>query len=91
LGKVKKEMNTTLTLTLEEELFESASKYAEERGQSLSELVENYLRLITSEGQVYYPDQLSDRVRRMRGMIAMEPGANLGDILEEELGKKFDD
>jgi hypothetical protein len=35
-------MNTKLTLTLEKEVIEIAKKYAKEKGQSLSEIVENY-------------------------------------------------
>lgn len=40
-------MNTKLTLTIEKEGIEIAKKYAKEKGQSLSELVENYPKWIT--------------------------------------------
>ena len=40
-------MNTKLTLTIEKEVIQIAKAYAKEKGQSLSELVENYLKLST--------------------------------------------
>ena len=40
-------MNTKLTLTIEKEVIETAKEYAKEKGQSLSEMVENYFKLIT--------------------------------------------
>lgn len=42
-------MNTKLTLTLEQSVIESAKRYAQEKGRSLSDIIENYLRLITQE------------------------------------------
>lgn len=38
-------MNTKLTLTIAQEVVESAKGYAKEKGQSLSDIVENYLKL----------------------------------------------
>lgn len=35
-------MNTKLTLTIEKEVIATAKAYAKEKGQSLSDLVENY-------------------------------------------------
>lgn len=40
-------MNTKLTLTLEKEVIEIAKIYAKEKGQSLSEMVENYFKFVT--------------------------------------------
>ncbi len=42
-------MNTKLTLTIEKEVIQIAKEYAKEKGQSLSDLVENYFKLITTE------------------------------------------
>ncbi|WKN42377.1 DUF6364 family protein [Tunicatimonas pelagia] len=42
-------MNTKLTLTIEKEIIEIAKKYAKEKGQSLSEMVENYLKFVTAD------------------------------------------
>jgi len=42
-------MNTKLTLIMEQSLIEKTKKYAKENGRSLSDLIENYLKLIISE------------------------------------------
>lgn len=42
-------MNTKLTLTIEQTIIEKAKKYAGGKGRSLSDIVENYLKVITKE------------------------------------------
>lgn len=42
-------MNTKLTLTIEQKIIEKAKIYAKEKGRSLSDIIENYLKVITKE------------------------------------------
>ena len=42
-------MNTKLTLTIEQTIIEKAKKYAKGEGRSLSDIIENYLKVITKE------------------------------------------
>ncbi len=42
-------MNTKLTLTIEQSLIDKAKKYAKGKGRSLSDIVENYLKVIIKE------------------------------------------
>lgn len=42
-------MNTKLTLTIEKTLIEKAKQYAKGKGRSLSDIVENYLKIIIRE------------------------------------------
>ncbi len=42
-------MNTKLTLIIEQSLIQSAKKYAKRKGRSLSDIIENYLKVITKE------------------------------------------
>lgn len=42
-------MNTKLTLSIDEDVVQKAKDYAKANGRSLSDLIENYLRGITSE------------------------------------------
>ncbi|MHC1776438.1 MAG: DUF6364 family protein [Lentimicrobium sp.] len=42
-------MNTKLTLTIQQSVIEEAKKYARARGRSLSDIIENYLKAITSD------------------------------------------
>lgn len=67
-------MNTKLTLTIEKEVIEIAKEYAQEKGQSLSELVENYFKFITSNKREIKPSNLSLRVQRLRGIISKKYG-----------------
>lgn len=42
-------MNTKLTLTIDKSLIDKAKLYAKDKGRSLSNIVENYLRVIVKE------------------------------------------
>lgn len=46
-------MNANLTLTIEQQIIEKAKRYAKSKGQSLSDIIENYLRLITNRSERY--------------------------------------
>jgi len=81
-------MNTKLTLTIEKEVIQIAKKYAKEKGQSLSDLVENYFKLITNERRPIKSDELSPRIKRLRGIIKTKKELNYKQILTEELLKK---
>ena len=82
-------MNTKLTLTIEKEVIRIAKEYAKEKGQSLSDLVENYFKLITNEKRVLKSEELSPRVKRLRGIIKTKSELNYKQILTEELLKKY--
>jgi hypothetical protein len=42
-------MNTKLTLTIEQTIIVKAKKYANNKGRSLSDIIENYLKAITKD------------------------------------------
>lgn len=82
-------MNTKLTLTIEKEVIDVAKVYAKEKGQSLSEMVENYFKILTSERGEFQERQLSSKVRKLRGIIRVDKNLNYQEILTEELSKKY--
>ncbi len=82
-------MNTKLTLTIEKKVIETAKEYAKEKGQSLSEMVENYFKLVTVKRRQIKPEQLSPRIQRLRGIIKTDKKLNDKQILTEELSKKY--
>jgi hypothetical protein len=45
-------MNTKLTLSLDKAVIEEAKKFASEKGSSLSELVENYFKLLIEKDEL---------------------------------------
>lgn len=83
-------MNSKLTLTLEKDVIEVAKTYAKEEGISLSEMVENYFRLLTADKRQIKPRQLSPKVQKLRGIIHSEHPIDFKKVLEEELIKKYD-
>lgn len=82
-------MNTKLTLTLEKEVIEMAKNYAKEKGQSLSEIVENYFKFVTVQRAQIKEKQLSPKVRKLRGILKTDSNLDYKQILTEELSKKI--
>jgi len=82
-------MNTKLTLTIEKEVIEIAKEYAKEKRQSLSELVENYFKMITVNRRKVNPKQLSPKVQKLRGILEINGNIDYKQILTEELSKKY--
>ena len=63
-------MITKLTLTIEEEVIDSAKDYTKSKGKSLSKIVENYLRLISSKEQKS-EFILSPKLSKLLGVISL--------------------
>lgn len=82
-------MNTKLTLTIEKEVIKIAKEYAKEKGQSLSEIVENYFKFVTTKRVKLKEKQLSPKVRKLRGIIKTNESFDYKKILTEELSKKY--
>lgn len=81
-------MTTKLTLTIEHTVIDSAKKYAREKGKSLSDIVENYLKSISvSEESV---QTLSPRVAKLMGSVKFPEDFDykkeLGKVLREKHG-----
>lgn len=79
-------MTMKLTLTIEEKVVSSAKKYAQKNGKSLSSLVENYLKYISSKE----PDlnSLSPMVNKLMGVIKHPENFNYKTALSDSLAKK---
>ncbi len=82
-------MNTKLTLTIEKEVIKVAKEYAKEKGQSLSEMVENYFKFITVKRVELKEKQLSPKVQKLRGIIKTDESFDYKQVLTEELSKKY--
>lgn len=62
-------MTTKLTLTIEEKVITSAKKYAQKKGKSLSNLVENYLKSISDKETDL--NAISPKVTKLMGVIKL--------------------
>ncbi|MEQ9289414.1 MAG: DUF6364 family protein [Cyclobacteriaceae bacterium] len=82
-------MNTKLTLTIEKEVIDIAKEYAKGKGQSISEMVENYFKFVTKKRMKMKEKKLSPNVRKLRGIIKTDDSFDYKKILTEELSKKY--
>ena len=80
-------MTTKLTLTIEEKVIVSAKKYAQKKGKSLSNLVENYLKSISSKETDL--NTLSPKVTRLMGAIKLPPDFDYKTSLQNSILKKY--
>jgi hypothetical protein len=80
-------MTTKLTLTMENIVIDSAKKYARQKGKSLSDIVENYLKSI-SNYEVTMED-LSPKVAKLKGVIKLPEDFDYKKEIGHALAKKY--
>jgi len=81
-------MNTKLTLTIEQTIIEKAKKYANGKGRSLSDIVENYLRAITKEDNIESYD-LTPIVKSLKGTFKAPKNIDYKKELSKGLTEKY--
>lgn len=79
-------MTTKLTLTIEQDVIKTAKSYAQNKGRSLSELIENYLKTLVSKEK--NKDELSPRVKRLVGAVKLPKDFDYKKELENAIAKK---
>ena len=80
-------MNTKLTLTIEQSIIEKAKSYAKEKGRSLSDIIENYLKAITTEQRVI--EDFSPLVNSLRGSFKAPENFDYKKELSQGLSEKY--
>jgi hypothetical protein len=78
-------MTTKLTLNIKHQVIKSAKRYAKEEGRSLSELVENYLRTISTGEDS--KEEISPRVKRQVGSIKLTENIDYKKSLSDAITK----
>jgi hypothetical protein len=81
-------MNTKLTLTIEQTLIEKAKEYAKLKGRSLSDIVENYLKMIVKEEDVVVKHS-TPIANSLRGSFKAPKDFNYKEELTKGLAKKY--
>jgi hypothetical protein len=79
-------MNTKLTLTIEQTIINKAKIYAKGKGHSLSDIIENYLKVITKE-EVKSEIEITPIVRSLKGSFKAPSSFDY----KKELAKKLSD
>lgn len=80
-------MNTKLTLTIEQSIIERAKSYAKGKGRSLSEIIENYLKAITSEQKA--TEDISPITKSLRGSFKAPDNFDYKNELSKALKEKY--
>ena len=81
-------MNTKLTLTIEESVIMKAKHYAKSRGRSLSDIIENYLQMITRDNPD--PDiNITPLVKSLKGSFNAPADLDYKEQLSKGLSDKY--
>lgn len=81
-------MNTKLTLTIEHAVIERAKSYAKDKRRSLSDIVENYLKVITNE-ETERKDEITPLVKSLKGSFKAPPEFDYKKELTKSLSGKY--
>jgi hypothetical protein len=81
-------MNTKLTLTIEQSIIEKAKKYASGKGRSLSDIIENYLKIITKDEQTR-EIELTPIVKSLKGTFKEPRNFDYKKELSKRLAEKY--
>ena len=80
-------MITKLTLTLNQEVIDSAKAYAKRNGKSLSAIVENYLRSLDRESEK--KEALAPEVKRLLGSVKLSKDFDYKKDLQAAILNKY--
>lgn len=81
-------MSTKLTLTIDENVIEKAKKYAKSKHNSLSNIIENYLKTLVVEDK-NETTELSPIVKSLKGSFKAEKDFDYKKELAKSLSDKY--
>ena len=81
-------MNTKLTLTIEHSIIEKAKVYAKDKGWSLSDMIENYLKVITKD-EVNSQKEITPLVKSLKGSFSAPSDFDYKKELAKGLTQKY--
>ena len=79
-------MNKKLTISVDDSTIERAKEYAKSKGQSLSEIIENYLKLISRKTD---KPQVSSKISRLKGTVKLSKETDYKELLKEAISDKY--
>lgn len=82
-------MNTKLTLTIEKKIIERAKEYAKDKNRSLSDIIENYLKILTKEEKGKESKKLNPVVKSLKGSFKMPENMDYKKELRNRLEEKY--
>lgn len=81
-------MNTKLTLVLEKEVIQKAKDYAKQKNDSLSNIIENYLKVLMNEDVKKETVKASPIVKSLRGSFKLPEDFDYKEELIKAIEKK---
>jgi hypothetical protein len=81
-------MNAKLTLTIDKSTIKRAKKYAGSKGRSLSNIIENYLKVITTDSQNIEVED-TPIVKSLKGSFSAPADFDYKKELTKSLSKKY--
>ncbi len=82
-------MNTKLTLTVEQSVIKKAKLYAKSKGRSLSDIIENYLRVITMNNNKVKLTEITPVVKSLLGSFKIPDDVDYKEGLTKALEEKY--
>ena len=80
-------MQTKLTLTIEQNIIIKAKDYAKSKGRSLSELIENYLKVVLEENRNTV--EISPSIKKLKGSVKLPDNFDYKKELTDSLSEKY--
>lgn len=85
-NNITRAMITKLTLTIDKKIIDAAKKHAKANGKSLSALVENYLKTMTTKERS--SEHLSPKIESLMGIAKVGPDFNEKEEMRSMLTQK---
>jgi hypothetical protein len=82
-------MNTKLSLTIDQEIIQKAKVYAKNKNRSLSDIIENYLKILTKEEKAKDFKKLNPIVKSLKGSFKIPKNIDYKKELKKPIGRKI--
>lgn len=81
-------MVTKLTLTLEQQIIKKAKEYAKNNGRSLSDIIENFLKVVIEEN-TKFETEITPIAKSLKGSFKMPSDFDYNKQLKKRLADKY--
>jgi hypothetical protein len=82
-------MNSKLTLTVNESVVRKAKRYAKKEKRTLSDIVENYLNILTNDENIESDDEPTSVIELLRGSFKLPADFDYRIELDKRLSEKY--
>ena len=80
-------MQTKLTISLDKHVIEQAKILAKKKGRSLSEMIENYLKVMVKKDSSI--QEISADIKKLQGSVKLPADLDYKQALQQGLSKKY--